>query len=206
MKKILCYGDSNTFGFVPEDGSRFDADARWTGVLQKILGRDYLIIEEDACDRTGFVHNPKGDLYSAQNHFPVLMSKNMDIDILILAIGSNDMQFQYNIDFSTVEKGLENLIKTAKIKTDNIILIPPVILDNNVLNGGFSFQFDKTSIKKSQKVGDIYKKIAQIFDCLVFDINEFVRPSNIDGLHYDRKSHSLVAKNLAEIIHTGFVD
>ena len=105
-----------------------------------------------------------------------------------------------------VEKGLENLIKTAKIKTDNIILIPPVILDNNVLNGGFSFQFDKTSIKKSQKVGDIYKKIAQIFDCLVFDINEFVRPSNIDGLHYDRKSHSLVAKNLAEIIHTGFVD
>ena len=139
MKKILCYGDSNTFGFVPEDGSRYSLDSRWTGLLQSRLGSDYLIIEEGACDRTGFVYNSKGDLYSAQNHFPVLMSKNTDIDILILAIGSNDLQFQYDIDFSTVEKGLENLIKAAKTKTDNIIIIPPVILDNNVLNGGFSF-------------------------------------------------------------------
>ena len=60
MKKILCYGDSNTFGFNPKDGSMFDDKTRWTAVLKENLGSDYEIIEEGACDRTGFVDNDKG--------------------------------------------------------------------------------------------------------------------------------------------------
>ena len=49
MKKILCYGDSNTFGFNPEDGSRFDENTRWTAILQKNLINDYEITEEGMC-------------------------------------------------------------------------------------------------------------------------------------------------------------
>ena len=33
MKKIICYGDSNTFGYNPKDGSRFDENIRWTSDL-----------------------------------------------------------------------------------------------------------------------------------------------------------------------------
>jgi lysophospholipase L1-like esterase len=35
--KILCYGDSNTWGYNPKDSSRFDESKRWTGILKKIL-------------------------------------------------------------------------------------------------------------------------------------------------------------------------
>ena len=31
MKRILCFGDSNTWGFAPKDGYRFDENTRWTG-------------------------------------------------------------------------------------------------------------------------------------------------------------------------------
>ena len=44
MKKILCYGDSNTFGYNPVDGSRFDDKTRWTALLQENLGSDFEII------------------------------------------------------------------------------------------------------------------------------------------------------------------
>jgi len=44
MKNLLCFGDSNTWGYSPEDGTRFPPDVRWTGVLQKSLGNDYQII------------------------------------------------------------------------------------------------------------------------------------------------------------------
>ena len=35
MKKILCYGDSNTFGYNPYDASRYNEHTRWTAILQR---------------------------------------------------------------------------------------------------------------------------------------------------------------------------
>ena len=59
MKKFLCYGDSNTFGYNSLDSTRFDDKTRWTALLQNSLGNGYEIIEEGMCDRTGFVDNQK---------------------------------------------------------------------------------------------------------------------------------------------------
>ena len=52
MKNILCFGDSNTWGYVPGTGARFDLDTRWTGVLQAELGADYRVIEDGQNART----------------------------------------------------------------------------------------------------------------------------------------------------------
>lgn len=200
MKKILCYGDSNTFGFNPTDYSRYDENTRWTGVLQSNLGDKYKVINEGANNRNGFVPNPQGDFYSAQIHYPELISNSENIDIIILAIGTNDLQFSYNANSNNFEQGLENLILISKKKTDNIIIIPPVILSENILNGFFKIQFDKTSILKSQTIGEIYYKLAKIHNCRIFDINEFAKPSETDGLHYSKESHKLIADKLTKFI------
>ena len=52
MKNILCYGDSNTWGANPNDGSRYTDDVRWTGILQRELGGGYQVIEEGYNGRT----------------------------------------------------------------------------------------------------------------------------------------------------------
>lgn len=200
MKKVLCYGDSNTFGFNPEDGSRFDKNTRWTGILQSILGSDYEIIEEGASNRNGFVDNPSGFLYSGSRHFPKIIAKKKDVDILVLAVGTNDLQFLYDVSFSKIENGLEKLIVEAKKRIRNIYLVPPVVLNEDVLKGVFNYQFDETSIAKSKKVGKIYTKLAKVYGCRVFDINDFAHPSPKDGLHYDENAHQLIAENLAASI------
>lgn len=51
-KRIVCFGDSNTWGYDPVSGKRFDEDTRWTGRLQKLLGEDYCVIEEGQNGRT----------------------------------------------------------------------------------------------------------------------------------------------------------
>lgn len=195
MKKVLCYGDSNTFGFNPLNGSRYDAQTRWSALLKS----EYNIIEEGCNDRTAACDNPAGTLFSAQKHFPAILSKLKDIDILILSIGTNDLQEQYNADFDTIEKGLENLILAAK-HIPRIILVPSVILNEDVLMGYFSTRFGKTSIAKSKEAGQIYKNLSQKYDLEIFDFNEFVKPSSIDGLHYDELSHKIIAEKLAEFI------
>ena len=59
MKRILAYGDSNTWGFdpvtwgsVPRTLERYPEDIRWTGLLQKALGKDAPVLEEGLCGRT----------------------------------------------------------------------------------------------------------------------------------------------------------
>ena len=200
MKKILCYGDSNTFGYAPALGTRFDENTRWTGILAQKLADKYEIIEEGGCNRTGCVDNKDGFLYSAQRHFPKIISKQKDLEILILSVGSNDLQFQYDISFKTFERGIENLIQIAQKYTRNIILIPSVILDENVLKGMFRVQFDETSVSKSKKIGKVYRKLADLYGCRIFDINEFTKPSPDDGLHYNEASHKLIAEKLEEFI------
>lgn len=200
MKKILCYGDSNTFGYNPADCSRFDKETRWTALLQSNLKNEYQVINEGACDRTGFVDNDKGELFSAQRHFSKVLEKTNDLDILILAVGTNDFQFKYDISFEQIENGLEKLLVIAKSRFKRLIVIPPVILDNNVLEGYFSCQFDVTSILKSKKAGKIFQKLSKIYGVEILDFNEFVLPSKTDGLHYDEAGHKIIAEKLAEYI------
>lgn len=52
MTRILCFGDSNTYGYKPDGTGRFGRDSRWTGILSGKLGNGYDILEEDLCGRT----------------------------------------------------------------------------------------------------------------------------------------------------------
>ena len=58
MRRILCYGDSNTWGYIPASGARYEPDVRWTGVAQRLLGSDYTLIEEGMNGRTTVYENP----------------------------------------------------------------------------------------------------------------------------------------------------
>lgn len=201
MKKILCFGDSNTYGYIPGSGERYDKDTRWTGLLSSYLP-NYKIIEEGMNNRNGFFKNPSGLKLSGSEYLPIFLQNNKDIDICILALGTNDAQFFYNLDENVTAKGLKNLITSIKEVNPKakIILIPPVKISENILEHGFSIQFDKNSIDVVHRIFPIYRKFAQINDCLYFDFNEFVCPSELDGLHYSAKSHKIIAKKLAEFI------
>ncbi|MBQ8635203.1 hypothetical protein IJ425_03525 [bacterium] len=200
MKKILCYGDSNTFGFNPKDGSRFDENSRWSGILKNNFFEEFDVIEQGLNNRAGFVDNPCGDEFCALKHFPEFFKNIDEVEIIVLAIGTNDLQFAFDIDELTIENGLKLLVRLIKEKNAKVILIPPVVLDERILNGYFSVQFNKESILKSKNISKIYKKIAQEFNCYYFDFNEFVIPSNFDGLHYDKNAHEIIAQKLTLFI------
>ena len=199
MKKILCYGDSNVFGFNPKNGNRFNENNRWSGILKKVLKEYFEIIEEGLNNRTAFSDNPAGIEYCALKHLPQILEKINNIEFIILAIGTNDLQFNYNIDDLTFEKKLKNLIQLIEEKNIKTILIPPVVLNERILNSYFSTLFNENSIKKSKNISNIYRKAANQNNCYYFDINEFTEPS-IDGLHYDETSHNLIAEKLNTFI------
>ena len=135
MKKILCYGDSNTYGFIPETCTRYDKNSRWSGILSQYMNGDFEILEEGMNNRTGFFKNPEGLKQSGGEYLPIYLQNHRDIDICILNLGTNDAQFFYNLDKQNCKSGIENLIKSVKEANQNtkIIIVPPVKITQNIL-------------------------------------------------------------------------
>lgn len=202
MKKILCYGDSNTFGFIPENCKRYDKDSRWSGILSEILKENYQVIEEGMNNRTGFFKNPEGLKQSGGEYLSVFLQNHRNLDICIISLGTNDAQFFYNLDENSTKNGLQNLIDSVRevnIKT-NIIIVPPVKITENILHSGFSMMFNRESIDKINKVFPNFEQIAKENNCLYFDFNQITSPAQKDGLHYTKESHTIIANKLAEFI------
>ena len=57
-KRIVCFGDSNTWGYDPGTAERFPEDVRWTGLLAQALGENYWVIEEGQNGRTIATDDP----------------------------------------------------------------------------------------------------------------------------------------------------
>ncbi len=199
MKKILCYGDSNTFGFIPQTCGRYKKNERWSGILSDLLP-NFEIIEEGMNNRTGFFKNPAGLKQSGGEYLPIYLQNHKNIDICILSLGTNDAQFFYNLDEQAAKDGVQHLINSIQYVNSEtqIIIIPPVKITENILRSGFSMMFDKNSIEKIQNIFPIFAQKAEENNCLYFDFNEIVSPSETDGLHYTKEAHKIIAQELSK--------
>ncbi len=201
MKKILCFGDSNTFGYNPENGLRYPQNERWSGILQSLFKNEYQIIEAGCNNRTCFRDNFSGENFTGYKALPKYLSEQPDI--VILWIGSNDLQRFYNISLKEIQYGIENLIEIIKNNSPNskIILIPPLEIKPEVLTSKiFSFLFDKNSIEKSKHFSKIYKNVAKKYNCSFIDLSQTITPSQIDGLHFEKIEHKKIADCIQNII------
>ncbi len=200
MKKILCFGDSNTYGYIPNNGARYDKNTRWTGVLSLLSHGKFKIIEEGCNNRTAFAANPAGKIFTGYEILPELLTD--DFDAVVLAIGINDTQFLYNLSSIEIASGVEKLINIVKVKSPQakILLVAPSILTDDVLNGNFACLFDRTSIEKSRQLPLLYQKIAEKQNIKFLDLNSVAKTSSLDGLHYAPEQHLKIAQVIFTIL------
>ena len=198
MKKVLCFGDSNTFGFIPESGKRYDKNTRWSGILAQLAAGRFEIIEAGCNNRTAFTDNPAGFEQTGCKVLPTLLTK--DIDCVILAIGVNDLQIFYNPTLEEIKNGMRRLVDIVREHCPNaeIILVSPARLTDNIFNGYFRAMFDKISIEKSLYLSEIYESIAKEKNCHFADWDKIVTVSPKDGLHLEPDAHKKIAEAMFE--------
>ncbi len=121
MKKILCFGDSNTYGFNPSNGSRFSSAVRWTSLLKDSLKNQFQVIEAGCNNRTCFSDNPDGIETTGYKILPKYLTK--DIDILVLALGINDLQKFYCSDENSIRIGFSKILNIAYSVNKNIKIV-----------------------------------------------------------------------------------
>lgn len=196
MKKILCFGDSNTFGFNPHNGLRYSESKRWSGILANNL-RGFIVIEAGCNNRNCFCDNGDIELTGCK-----ILPKYLenDLDYVILALGTNDIQKFYRPSDSNIQEGIENLIDIVKKNCPQakILLLSPSCLSKDILKGYFKCQFDETSIEQSKRFFELYSAAASKKGCDIIDLNKIARVSEADGLHYDVEEHEKIAQALTD--------
>ena len=110
MKTVLCFGDSNTWGYSPVDGTRYPLDIRWTGVLQKSLGVDYRIIEEGLNGRTTFINEDERPLRSGSDVLQIILESHRPLDFVIIMLGTNDLKVEFNLSVEEIAQGAKPFV------------------------------------------------------------------------------------------------
>lgn len=208
-KHIVCFGDSNTHGYCANTGGRFDENQRWSCLLQKNLGEDYLILEEGLSGRTTCFQDPIHEALSGLDYiYPCLMSHE-PVDLLVIMLGTNDTKERFCSSAACIALGLKRLIAKAIAAADawkegkaNILVITPQNIDKKYINTEIASTMGRGCAEKSEELAGEFRKIAELMGCHYLDANQLITaPTNdVDYMHLTQEGHLQLANALAEKI------
>lgn len=205
MKNILCFGDSNTWGYTPGTGVRFDLDTRWTGVMQSALGAGYRVLEDGQNARTSVYEDPWSPWRLGAAALPMALVAQKPLDLLVLMMGTNDLKFT---DAFGAAKGAERLIDLARAVQARkessevfpngfkVLLVSPIQLHPSVADDPYGTLRD--GYAESKKFAFYYRHVAQAQGAAFFDAATVAEPSPVDGVHMDAASHRALGEALAQ--------
>lgn len=208
IKKIVCFGDSNTHGYNSKTMGRFDENERWTCLLAKMLGEGYHVVEEGLEGRTTCYDDP---LFEGLNGFtylyPCIMT-HKPVDLLIIMLGTNDVKERFASTPENVAKGMERLVQKAidtKVAFRNqpkVLIIAPPPIKPGYINSEVAGEMGQGCVAKSEKLAPLYEKAAERLGCYFLDAAsiEGVDMYPYDDMHLSLDAHKNLATYLAEYI------
>lgn len=204
MKKhILCIGDSNTHGLCTDPsesadhGNRYNEEERWTCLLQKALGEEYLVIEEGLSGRTCVYDDPDMD---SVNLLPVLhavLNSHEPLDLVILMLGTNDSKVKFNTDAKKITKGMQILVEEAKSvpcwgkNGPKILIVAPVPIEEGVIYPDFNEKSVETTRALAREYA--FLAVAERADFLDAGGCEL---TSVDHVHLTKRGHRQLAERM----------
>jgi lysophospholipase L1-like esterase len=204
--KILCYGDSNTWGYSPFGGLRFGPDTRWPAVMAECLGADYSVIEEGLNGRTIGAFAPPGNPLNGLDYLERVLRTHPpeSLSLIILYLGINDLFQRDDIGTEEIARNIGYAVGLIRSRTSSpVLLIPPPPLNiPEELSGTYRLQ-----VIKAESFYEEYRKIAESRgtgkECPVVEVLEtgsLIHAGSEDGVHLEAAEHRKLGKYLCGVI------
>lgn len=207
MKTVVCYGDSNTWGFNPATQDRFSIDKRWTGVLAQELGPGYRVIEEGLNGRTTIWDDPIEEGRNGQTYFLPCLWSHQPIDLVTIMLGTNDLKERFALSAYDIAAGAGVLVNLAlKSGAGPNAGAPQVLLMSPPVVGRLTdyAELFVEAVARSRKFAEHYARVAKARRCHFLDTVPSVTSSELDGIHFEADQHSglglAVAARVREIL------
>jgi lysophospholipase L1-like esterase len=208
MKTILCLGDSNTWGYVPETAERYAYEDRWTSILQKGLGGSYFVIPEGFNGRTTAFSDPFVPHRNALEILPMIFESHKPVDLFLVMLGTNDTKLVFNKPVISIARGMQTLLESVQGKGYGpdkkdpamLLIAPALIIPGNRGQAMFDIRDFNGGPEKSQQFAKEYGDIAKKLGIYFLDASAVAAPSPVDGIHWTKESHRAFGEYLAKEI------
>lgn len=208
MKRILCFGDSNTWGNIPGTADRYPPEVRWTGVLQRELGEDYLVIEEGYNGRTGVMTDRIEGRLAGIDYFGPCLDSQSPLDLVVLMLGTNDLKVRFGLEAESIAIGFYRYLDALRTtpmagERPKLLLVSPILLDESYkLNAVFHGMFGEDGVARSKALAPVYRRFAEENHIEFLDAAACARASSADGVHMAEEDHRRLAGCIAEKIRS----
>ena len=177
--KILCVGDSNTYGYDPRSyiGDRYPAEVRWA---DRLAGHE--VINRGVNGMT---------VLRAQAYYSNIIEKG-SFDLVIVMLGTNDILTGSDSE-ETCER-MQALLDFISESGQSVLLIsPPHLKEGEWVQSG-------EEIAESEKLGSAYRMLADEKNCKFADASEWNIDLTYDGVHFSEKGHETFAERLERML------
>ena len=207
-KRIVCFGDSLTWGYDPDHRVRFEDEDRWTQVLQKEMGDDYAVIEEGQNGRTIATDDPAEGEKNGLAYIGPCMESQSPFALLIIMLGCNDCKRKFA--YSAMDIAGEMQIMLEKVQAYNrfrckdafkVLLVAPPVVAESIKDSwlGDSFGYENAR-KVSLELAGWYQQLADMYGCAYLDAAQYVQVSDSDGVHLDAENQRKLGQVIAETV------
>jgi lysophospholipase L1-like esterase len=207
MQQVLVYGDSLTWGIVPETRNRWPFSTRWPGVMETQLiavGHDVRVIEDCLNGRRTVWDDPFKAGRNGRVGIEQRIEVNSPLALVILMLGTNDFQSVHPFTALQSAQGLGSLvqaIRSAPIEPGMpmppilIVAPPPIVQAKGVMASKF-----EDAARKSAGLADALAALARERDCAFFDAGAVTPTSRVDGVHLDADQHERLGLAIADVV------
>ena len=209
MLQILVYGDSLTWGIVPNTRRRLAFNERWPGVMEHALGEAGLrvrVIEDCLNGRRTVWEDPfkagRNGLTGVEQRLEI----NSPLALVIVLLGTNDFQSVHQNNAWLSAQGLASVIRAMRrAPIEPGMPVPPILVvappPIRTPPGGQPIweKFDGGP-ERCRGAAAAYKAVADELACGFFDAGSVVASSPIDGVHLDAAEHSTLGVTLAKVV------
>ncbi|MBV9705700.1 MAG: SGNH/GDSL hydrolase family protein [Methylobacteriaceae bacterium] len=203
MPVVVVFGDSNSWGCEPQVFKRFPPGVRWPTVMKRELGADYDLIEEALNGRTTVWDDPIEPHRSGIAYLTPCLLSHAPLDLVIIALGCNDLKKRFSLSPSDIAYGAERLVVAARAlpvgpndSPPKVILMAPPPLARltdlaEMFEGGDA---------KSKLLGERYAVIAERQGVPLIDAGKHIRCSDRDGIHFEADQHATLGRVAAQAV------
>lgn len=208
MQQILVYGDSLSWGIIPETRKRFAFEERWPGLLEKGLnaaGLNVRVIEDCLNGRRTVWEDPFKRGRNGLQGLAQRVEINSPLALVILMLGTNDFQFCHPCNNAwAAAQGVSALINgIRKAPIEPGMPVPPILLVSPPLlqtaKGAMAEKF-KGGAARCAGLAEAYQQVALDLNCHFFDAQTATSTSAVDGVHLDREQHVKLGEALTEVV------
>ncbi|MBO4317911.1 MAG: SGNH/GDSL hydrolase family protein [Mailhella sp.] len=221
-KRIMVFGDSNTFGYVEDARGKVDrlpSSIAWPGKMAGLLGAGYALIVEGLSGRTTNMDSPErsgtgiipGAGMNGAAYLPAALSSHMPLDMVIIMLGTNDLRKDRNRTAEDIAGGIMQLVhivqkgewqQRTNFSIPKVLVICPPKLD--LRNSRYKAAFEG-SLAKSEALPEILRPLVEASGAIFFDAARIIPfAQGADEIHLTADNHAALAQAVAREVKKAF--